>query len=162
MIARTASGNVTDLPASVARPAGPASDGTPRVSRVRGHRAAPRTPDARGGSLSQLAHPGAERSRCRSPGGPAYASGRHTAPPRLAPPRVRVDRCFSRYGGERFAGSTGNVAGLGYTALAADAVPRPADPELMDDRARAVIPAGSGLGPSFPLPRSLPPARTGE
>jgi predicted TIM-barrel fold metal-dependent hydrolase len=60
----------------------------------------------------------------------------------LDPARLDLEQLeglFSRYGGERFSGSTGNVAGLGYSALSADAVPREADLALMDDFAACGI-----------------------
>ena len=60
----------------------------------------------------------------------------------LDPARLDLEQLeglFSRYGGKRFSGSTGNVAGLGYSALSADAVPREADLALMDDFAACGI-----------------------
>lgn len=46
---------------------------------------------------------------------------------------------FARYGGNRFTGSSGNIPGLGYTTLAADAAARTADLDLMDEFAACGI-----------------------
>lgn len=51
----------------------------------------------------------------------------------------KLEGYFNRYGGKRFTGSTGNVAGLGYTTLAADAAPRLADLDMVDDFAACGI-----------------------
>ena len=64
----------------------------------------------------------------------------------------QLEGYFSRYGGERFSGSTGNIAGLGYSALAADAVPREADLALMDDFAACGIEKAEDIVDLFAQP----------
>ena len=61
----------------------------------------------------------------------------------------QLERCFSRYGGKRFEGSTGNVPGLGYAAVAPGSVPREADTALVDDFAACGIEKAEDIADLF-------------